>query len=266
MSILEAIIFGLIQGLTEFLPVSSSGHLALFKHLFGVDFEQFGMSFDVALHLATIVAVIIVLRKDIWEILKHPFQKLTLYVIVATIPAGIIGVLFNEQVGSIGGTLWLVGVFFLITGVILAVSDALSKQKRKRRSLETMQMKDALAAGFAQAVGVLPGISRSGSTISGGLVSGLNRDAATRFSFLMSIPIILGSCIFDLKDIVTGKVVMEQSVLVPTLIGMLVAGIAGFIACKFMLDYIRRKGMKVFVYYMLAVGVFTILWDLIAIS
>lgn len=263
MSIFEAIVFGLIQGLTEFLPVSSSGHLALFKHLFGVDFDKFGMSFDVALHFATIAAVIVVLRKDIWELLKKPFQKTTLYLIVATIPAAVIGVLFNDAVGGLGEILWLVGVFFLITGVILFVSDKMSKgEQTEKRSMEDMTMRDALSAGVAQAVGVLPGISRSGSTISGGLISGMSRDGATRFSFLMSIPIILGSCLFDLLDIVTGEVAVDSAVLVPTLVGMVVAGISGYLACRFMLNYIRKKGMKIFVYYMLFIGVFAIVWDL----
>ncbi len=266
MSIIEAVIFGLIQGITEFLPVSSSGHLALFKHILNVDFDKFGMSFDVALHVATLIAVIIVLWKDIWELIKHPFQKLTLYIIIATVPAAIIGVLFNDKVASISENLWLVGVFFLATGVILAVSDAMSRApgRGKRRSMENMTVKDAVYAGLAQGVGVLPGISRSGSTISGGLIAGLNRDGATRFSFLMSIPIILGSCIFDLKDIITGEAAMESSVLLPTLVGMVVAGISGFLACKFMLDYIRKKGMKIFVYYMLAIGVFSVMWGLFA--
>lgn len=265
MSIFEAIIFGFIQGLTEFLPVSSSGHLALFKHLFDVDFDKFGMSFDVALHLATIVAVMIVLRKDIFALLKKPFQKTTLYLIVATIPAAVIGVLFNDAVGAVSEILWIVGVCFLVTGGILFVSDKISKGDReKKRSLENMTMIDAVSAGVAQAVGVLPGVSRSGSTISGGLMSGMNRDGATRFSFLMSIPIILGSCLFDLLDVVTGEVAVDSAVLVPTLVGMVVAGISGYLACRFMLNYIRKKGMKVFVYYMVAIGIFTIAWDLFA--
>ncbi len=263
MSIFEAIVFGLIQGLTEFLPVSSSGHLALFKHLFHVDFDKFGMSFDVALHLATIIAVMVVLWKDIWALLKKPFQKTTLYLIVATIPAAVIGVLFNDAVASVSETLWVVGVCFLVTGVVLFVSDKMSRgDQSKKRTMEEMRMRDAISAGVAQAVGVLPGVSRSGSTISGGLISGMNRDGATRFSFLMSIPIILGSCLFDLKDIITGEVAVDSTVLVPTLVGMVVAGISGYLACRFMLNYIRKKGMKIFVYYMLFIGVFAIVWDL----
>ena len=263
MTIFEAIILGLVQGLTEFLPVSSSGHLALFKHLFGIDFAKYGLSFDVALHLATIIAVIIVLRKDIWELIKHPFQKLTLYLIIATIPAAIIGVLFNDHIEDMAETLWLVGLFFILTGVILAVSDALAKSAAlKKRSIEKMTLKDALITGFAQMVGTLPGVSRSGSTISGGLVSGLNREGAMKFSFLMSIPIILGSCFFNFLKMFSEDSPINQDFILPTLVGMVVAGVSGFLACKFMLDYIKKKGMKVFVYYMLAIGVVTVILGL----
>jgi len=261
MNIFEAIFFGLIQGLTEFLPVSSSGHLALFKHLFEIDFEKFGMSFDISLHIATIIAVIIVLRKDIWEILKKPFQKVTLYIIIATIPAAVIGVLFNDKVEAVGSVLWMVGVCFLVTGVVLYFSDVISKSKSEKRPLSEATLKDAVFTGCAQAVGVLPGISRSGSTISGGLISGMSREAATRFSFLMSIPIILGSCVFDLKDVFSTGI--EAEIIMPTLVGMIAAGISGFLACKFMINYIKKKGMKIFVYYMFAVGIFSILWDLL---
>ena len=260
MTIIEAVILGIIQGLTEFLPVSSSGHLALFKNIFNIDIDAFGMVFDVSLHLATLLAVVIVMWDDIIILIKRPFRKVILYLVIATIPAAVVGMLFDKKIESVSNTLWLVGMFFIFTGVILAVSDALSKVRNtKKKSLRSMTVKSACYTGIAQAVAVFPGISRSGSTISAGLISGMDRNSATKFSFLMSIPIILGANIFKVKDIITGAEIITSEAIMPTAVGMITAGITGFIACVFMLNYIKKKGMKAFVYYMLGIGVLTVI-------
>lgn len=259
MKIIQAIILGLVQGLTEFLPVSSSGHLILFKKIFGFDMETFGLTFDIALHLATLIAVFIVFRKDIASILKKPFQKLTLLLIIATVPAALIGLFFDDYVEALAAGGGFLGVAFIFTAVILILAEK-RKKNGSKKNLDNMNVIGAFAIGAAQAVAVMPGISRSGSTFAMGTYTGLRKDAALRFSFLMSIPIILGSVVLGIKDVVEAPQTVNWGCL---LAGMASAGISGYIAVKFMLDFFKKKKMYIFAIYLIILGVFVILDQLV---
>ncbi|MGQ9855525.1 MAG: undecaprenyl-diphosphate phosphatase [Fervidobacterium sp.] len=192
---------GVVQGLTEFLPVSSSGHLGLFSKLFGL---QSNLSLFAFLHLATFLVVLIFLWKDVWSILYGMFKldkntwNIVFKLVVATIPAGLVGLLFEKKIEEIFSSQWVIGIFFLITAAFLWFSDAASG----RKSLNELSLLDALFIGLFQAVAVLPGISRSGITLVGALLVGLNRADAFRFSFLLSLPITLAAGLFELKDVV----------------------------------------------------------------
>ncbi|MEJ5257921.1 MAG: undecaprenyl-diphosphate phosphatase [Fervidobacterium sp.] len=192
---------GVVQGLTEFLPVSSSGHLGLFSKLFGL---QSNLSLFAFLHLATFLVVLIFLWKDVWSILYGMFKldkeiwNLVFKLIVATIPAGLVGLFFEKKIENIFSSQWVIGIFFLITAAFLWFSDAASG----RKSLNELSFLDALLIGLFQAVAVLPGISRSGITLVGALLVGLNRADAFKFSFLLSLPITLAAGLFELKDVV----------------------------------------------------------------
>ena len=263
MSILEAIILGIVQGLTEFLPVSSSGHLVIFQKLFGISSDV--LSFDIAVHFATLIAVFIVLWKDIVSILKKPFGKLPIMILVSTIPAVVIGLPlkdFFEKLYKSGITL---GIEFIITGLVLlwaesqhssekGMSSRLSK-KLCNKGIDDMSTIDALVIGVAQAGAILPAVSRSGLTLAGALARGLNREFAIRFSFLMSIPVILGPAILDLIDIAgnkrnTGTVLFT----VTTMAAMLAACVAGIFAMKFMIKLFSKYSLKYFAYYVFIIA------------
>ena len=202
MSIIEAIVLGVIQGLTEFLPVSSSGHLVLFQKIF--DISEPALFFDTMLHVGTLVAVFVVLWKDIWAILRKPIQPLTLYLIIATIPTVIFALVFRGPLEQAFETGQFLGVCFLLTSALLVMAELLAKRVAAHGLKQPGEMNwlDALVIGLMQAIAVIPGISRSGATLSGALSRGLNRDFAARFSFLLSIPAILGAVVFHLKDLV----------------------------------------------------------------
>jgi len=188
MNILEAIILGITQGLTEFLPVSSSGHLVLAQNIFGLEGNH--LFFDTMLHFASLVAVVIVLKDDIWDLIKNPFSKKMLVLIIASLPAVVAALLFEDFFKAAFSGEFL-AVSFLITGIILIIAEQLAKRIKNKR--DSLTIKDGLAMGFAQVLALLPGVSRAGMTLSGGLASCLNRVAAAKFSFLMSVVIILGS-------------------------------------------------------------------------
>lgn len=253
MTILQAIIMGLIQGLTEFLPVSSSGHLVLARLIMGIDTPP--LLFEVIVHVGTLVAVVVVLHKDILSILKNPLGKLMRYLIIATIPAVIVTLLFSNFIEeAFSGR--LLGVGFIATAIILSLSEYFSSKQKRNRKFDDMHAVDALTMGGMQAVALLPGISRSGSTIAGGMLRGLNRKLAARFAFLMSIPAILGSLVFEFKDLIeygTGGIGV-----MPLIIGALVAAISGFFAVRFMLKLISEKKLYGFAIYVAVLGIFVI--------
>ncbi|MCL2764211.1 MAG: undecaprenyl-diphosphate phosphatase [Treponema sp.] len=257
MSIIEAIILGIIQGLTEFLPVSSSGHLVLLQKAF--DIKEPSLFFDTMLHAGTLIAVFIVLWKDIWGILKKPFQKLTLFLILATIPAVITALLFKDSIENIFNTAQFLGWCFLITTVLLVTAELLSRRYAKQKdtcdvqinfkNIENMSFIDALIIGIMQAIAIPPGISRSGATISGALFRKLDRDFAARFSFLLSIPAILGAVVLQTKDLAGGKAADYSIGAAAVIAGTLTAAITGFFAVKFMLKIIREKSLFGFAIY-----------------
>lgn len=267
MVILIAILLGLVQGLAEFLPVSSSGHLFLIsvlsKNAVGEDY--FGSFFTVMLHVATLIAVLIVYREQVLSILKKPFQKLTLHLIIATLPT-VAFALILKKFDALDKWLDegnLLGVCFLLTAVFLTVSELLSRSRKPRKSIETMRWTDALAIGGMQAIGVLKGVSRSGSTIAGALGCGLDRKSAADFSFLMSIPAILGGMVLEIYKVVkdpqalTG--VMNLTFWIALLLAMLVAAISGYFAVRFMIRLITKKGLFGFAIYTGVLGIAVLL-------
>ena len=264
MTIWIAMLLGLVQGLTEFLPVSSSGHLLLLQKMFGV--TEGAMFFTVMLHLATLVAVFVAYWPTLVELIKHPIQKTVGLLIVATITAVLIAVLTKviapvDAFFTAAESGQYLGFGFLLTSIFLFISDHVrhtqldengEKVEKKSKKIKSMGVKDALVIGCMQGVGVLPGVSRSGSTISGALFSGLNRKAAADFSFLMSIPAIIGGAIFEVPDAIkTGLNGLHWTTLVA---GMLVAGMTGYFAIKMMISAIKKKKLLPFVIYTAVLG------------
>ena len=261
MVFLIALLLGLVQGLCEFLPVSSSGHLFLVAKLTqgAVNEDYFGSFFTVMLHIATLIAVVIVYREQILSILKHPFQKLTLHLIIATLPTVAVALILKKWDAL---DEWLdagnfLGFSFLLTTVFLTVSELLSRRRKPRKSLDTMRWTDALAIGGMQAIGVLPGVSRSGSTIAGALTCGLDRKSAADFSFLMSIPAILGGLVLELMTLPYWGAL---------LIAMLAAAISGYFAVRFMIRLVTKKGLFGFAIYTGVLGIVVILLQVFRVA
>jgi len=260
MSIFEAIILGIIQGLTEFLPVSSSGHLVLLQK--GFDINEPSLFFDTMLHAGTLIAVFIVLWKDIWELIKKPFQKLTLYLVIATVPAVIAALLFKDTIENLFNTGQFLGICFLITTALLVCAELLSKRAKKENTIKNennMNWLDAIIIGIMQAMAIPPGISRSGATISAALFRKLDRGFAARFSFLLSIPAILGAVVIHTKDLVKGGT-QEYSISASAVIaGTLTAAIVGFFAVKFMIKIIKERSLFGFAVYTGILGILVLL-------
>jgi len=258
MSVIEAVLLGVIQGLTEFLPVSSSGHLVLFQKIFGI--EEPTLLFDTMLHVGTLAAVFAVLWKDIWAILRKLFQPLTAYLIIATIPTVIAALVFKEQIEHAFESGQFLGICFLITSALLAAAELLSRRAATVGGLKTageMNWLDALVIGIMQAIAIIPGVSRSGATLSGALSRKLDRDFAARFSFLLSIPAILGAAVLQLKDVVKGgETAAGDGISMAAMIaGTLSAAVVGFFAVRLMLQIVRKKSLWGFVIYTGILGV-----------
>jgi len=267
MSIINAIILGIVQGLTEFLPVSSSGHLVLMQKIFGIKLPT--LFFDTMLHTGTLLAVFAVLWRDIWEILKRIIQPLTGFLILATVPAVVVALVFGDVVEHIFESGKYLGICFLVTTVLLIVAELLSKRAGSGAGLKKdkeMNWLDALIIGIMQAVAIPPGISRSGATISGALSRGLNRDFAARFSFLMSIPAILGAVVLQAKDLVknsAAETAGESIGAAAIIAGTVSAAIVGFFAVKLMLKIIKEKSLYGFAIYTAVLGTFVIFDQLV---
>lgn len=277
MSLLHSILLGIIQGVTEFLPISSSGHLAIAEHLFGMegasDIPEF---FDVLLHLGTLAAVFVAYWAEIREIVleffrgigdlahhttpKHvpPARRMILLIIIGTLPLFLV-LPVKDKIEALSNSMTFVGAALLVTGCILWYSDSVRKGKKAEK---TAKLSDALLVGIAQAVATCPGISRSGMTISAGCLRGFDRAFAVRYSFLMSIPAILGANILALKDALEAGIVRED---IPVyLVGVIVAGLVGY-ACIRLLRYIANKGrFGVFAYYCWAVGLLVLIFTFVS--
>ncbi len=255
MDIIKAMILGLIQGLTEFLPVSSSGHLVLFQNIFGM--EEATQAFSILLHTATLIAVFIYYWKDIWALMCHPFQRTTALLIAGTIPTVIIALLFNDTFDSIFGGGKFIGFNFIFTGLILLYADS---RKGGRKKIRNMSIFDALVVGLMQGIAILPAVSRSGMTISTCLSRGMDRENAARFSFLLSIPAILGAMVLTIKDMLSGDVALVETFgVVPMIAGFVTAAVSGYLAIRFMVEVIKKGKLKWFSVYVFILGAVLIL-------
>ena len=272
MTVIKAFILGLIQGVSEFLPISSSGHLSIAGQLMGMDPEASNLlSFNILLHVATLAAVFIVFWNDIWEMIKaffgmlgdlfsgkglrlkeFTYRRLIIMLIAGTIPAVFAALFLGDIIEN--PELWQIGIFLIITAILLFLSEKLAGGNI---SLEEMSVKRAFCVGCFQGLGTLPGISRSGSTIVGGLFSRLEKSTAVRFSFLLSIPAILGALVLDLKDMV-GATTQTLSFM-PVAVGMITAAISGYFSIRFLLRLVEKSKLSYFSYYCVAAGVFAII-------
>ena len=286
-NILIGIIIGTVQGLTEFLPVSSSAHLVFMHELTG--FEP-NLAFDTVLHIGSLVAVLAYFWNDVIQILKSfissfidllkdliailkrnprrnfkkgiqedKFKKLAWFILIGTIPAGLAGIFFKDFFESLFSDITAVGFFLIVTGFLLWGSERVSKRTENKSSLKEMNVKNSLLIGVAQAFAIAPGISRSGATISTGLFLGLERELAARYSFLLSIPAILGAALVQVNDISAGIDVNAGAFIA----GFTAAAISGYLAIKLMLKLIKERSLLVFAYYCWIVGAFVLVVTLV---
>lgn len=244
---LESFILGIIQGLTEFLPISSTGHLYLGRKLFHL--QEAGLMLDTMLHLGTLVAILIFYRAEFIKILKKPFSKLTFLLIVGTIPAAVIGILFKDYFEEISKTGVTIGWEFLITGVFLWLADSI---KNGHKKMDDISYADSFIIGVFQSVAIFPAISRSGMTIVAALWRKLDRETAAYFSFLLSTPAIAGAVVLQSLDLFEGK--GEEISLSALIIGIIASGIFGYIAVKWMVGYLKNHSLKPFAIYVWALG------------
>ncbi len=272
MTVIKAFILGLIQGVSEFLPISSSGHLSIAGQLMGMDPEGSNLlSFNILLHVATLAAVFIVFWNDIWEMIKaffgmlrdlftgkglrlkeFTYRRLIVMLIAGTIPAVFAALFLGDIIEN--PQLWQIGIFLIITAILLFLSEKLAGGNI---SLEEMSIKRAFCVGCFQGLGTLPGVSRSGSTIVGGLFCKLEKSVAVRFSFLLSIPAILGALVLDLKDM-DGAQTQTLSFM-PVAVGMITAAVSGYFSIRFLLRLVEKSKLSYFSYYCIAAGVFAII-------
>ena len=262
MSALESLILGIFQGLTEFLPVSSSGHLELLKAIFGNDYSgEQSLLITITLHSATALSTIFVFRKDIQLILSDLFcfktgesLDFTLKVLISMVPAVLAGFFLEDLISSLfDGKLLLVGVMLIITAFLLYMADQINENNI------SLNFKNAFIIGLIQAVAIIPGISRSGSTIAIALLLKIDKDKAARFSFIMVIPLILGSMA---KSVIEGDVSFESESFIPLLIGFFSAFITGIFACKWMIKLVKKSQLKYFSFYCVILGLVTILYSI----
>ncbi len=258
MELIKALVLGIVQGATEFLPVSSSGHLVLGSHLLG--FREQGIVFDVMLHLGTLVSVCVVFRKELLEMARAPFRWLSgwagedqrmyllwdLYVVVATIPAVIVGVLYKDQIESLFTSVATVCLMLIVTGLMMIISRYLPDRGCRINSPR------AFLIGCGQAFAIIPGVSRSGTTIFTGMLLGINRETAARFSFIMSLPAILGAAVLHLGEVLEHPPTPDHLLILLT--GTVAAAVTGYLAIILLLDVIRKNRLPWFGYYCLAVA------------
>jgi undecaprenyl-diphosphatase len=252
MSIIQAIIYGIVQGIGEFLPISSSAHLAALPQIFG--WKDPGLAFDVALHLGTLVAVVAFFFRDWINLISSGLRapksnegKMFWYIVAASIPGAIIGKLFEKQAESSFRNLALIGIMLIILGLVLFAADAFAKSVVH---IDNIGFGKSFLIGLSQALAIIPGVSRSGITMSTGLFAGLTRESAAKFSFLLSTPIIFGAGLLEAKDLIHTTIGNAPAFIV----GILTSAVVGFISIKFLLNYLKNKGFKIFVLYRIIVG------------
>lgn len=275
MESIQSVMLGIIQGLTEFLPVSSSGHLVLLQNLFGIREPE--LLFDISLHLGTLLAVFIVFYKKILRILQTLLRlpalikssgnlksvfadneeiRIFALILIGSIPTAILGILFHKIADQIFGAVWIVGVMLLVTGTLLWFTRQMSDEGRP---LIKVSIRDALMIGLIQGMAIMPGISRSGATISMALFLGMNREVAGRYSFLLSIPAILGALILGLNSTIIQTDIPGKTIL----LGTVIAGIVGYIALKVLLRMVKQGHLYYFAPYCWLLGAATLIWSLL---
>ncbi|ASO20548.1 undecaprenyl-diphosphatase [Actinoalloteichus hoggarensis] len=263
MTWLEALVLGMVQGLTEFLPVSSSGHLRIVSELFFR--EDAGASFTAVTQLGTEAAVLIYFAKDIgrlfmvWlrgfrdsSVRQTPDYKLAWYVVIGTIPIGVLGLLFADQIRTTARNLWLIATTLIVFGILLGLAEYLGRQ---RRPMTQLTLKDGIIMGFAQSMALIPGVSRSGGTITAGLFLGLDRPTAVRFSFLLAIPAVVASGLSELPEVFETGGPGLQPTWAQMLVATLVAGAVGYAIIAWLMRYVERHSVYLFVWYRIALGV-----------
>ena len=264
MDIFEAIVLGVIQGLTEFLPVSSSGHLELAKAILGdTSVPEESLTFTVVLHFATALSTLVIFRKEVFEIFKGLFQfkwndelKFSLKIILSMIPAVFVGLLFEKQLEAFfGGKILLVGAMLIVTAILLLLAD---KAKNTNKEVSFL---NAVIIGISQAIAMLPGISRSGAKISTSVLLGIDRTRAARFSFLMVVPLIFGKIG---KDVLSGDLNFQSSEMMPITIGFIAAFVSGLLACQWMIALVKKSKLTYFSIYCAIVGLIAIGYSLLS--
>ncbi len=267
MSWWEALILGIVQGLTEFLPVSSSGHLEIGQALLGTAGEE-NLLFAIVVHTATVCSTLVILWREVAQLFKGSFTTLqwnedknyVAKILVSMIPVFVVGMFFKDEVESLfGNGLILVGICLIITAFLLWLSEFLTK--RMNRQGHEVTYRDAAIIGCAQALAVLPGLSRSGTTIATGLLCGVKKEEVAKFSFLMVLIPILGEAFLDLLKLVSGEISVTIGVL-PLVVGFIAAFVTGCMACRFMIDIVRRQKLTWFAIYCLCIGAFAIIYEL----
>jgi undecaprenyl-diphosphatase len=272
LSVLEALILGVVQGLTEFLPVSSSGHLVLVPEFFNL--SQPTLGFDILVHVATLVAVVGYFARDVVKMVLSVvapsrlhredvklYRRILLWLIIGSIPAAIAGALFSGFFEGLFDSTLAVGIFLVVTSLLLAGADfALGRLTREPVKLDAMRVQDAFIIGCFEALAIAPGLSRSGATISAGIFLGFDRPSSARFSFLLSIPAILGAFVFELKDVGGAFAGGSAGAYV---VGMLAAAVSGFAAIYLLLRYVREHRLRAFAIYAAVIGVVVIVLSLV---
>jgi undecaprenyl-diphosphatase len=266
--IIRAIVMGVVQGLTEFVPISSSAHLALVPWFLG--WPPAGFLFDLMLHWGTLLAVVVVFWRDLLALiaawfrsigrgsLADPMARLAWYIVFGSVPAVLLGFFFKDFVEGLFLNPQAIAIALFVTAALLAVSELLTTNLRNPRALERMNWGDAVVIGLAQALSLAPGISRSGSTIAAGLARGIRRDEAARFSFLLGTPVIFGAGLLQLVSVLQSDVAQVTDNWTPLIAGFVAAAVAGIVAIRFLLRYLRNHTLYIFSIYCLILGAVTI--------
>jgi len=264
MNLFQAIILGIVQGIAEFLPISSSGHLVLMQHVFGLEIENaYLLTFDIVVHLGSLVAILIYFWSDIWALIKKPFSKMTGLLIMGTVPALIVGLLFQDFiVNFLRSGIWL-AVAFTITGCLLLWADSIPAGKKEDRDISYL---DALVIGIAQAFAIPPGISRSGATFTGALARGLSRKTVAQFSFMLGAIAIAGAGLLDMRELLVGDgaaiYAVGRSAMV---VGFIVSAVVGYFSINLLMRLIKAARLRYFSYYVWVLAAF-ILLDILIIN